>query len=137
MEIITLEDDITVMYVQARSFPEGIMDAHQELNGKMPLSKNRKHFGISRPESGVIRYKAGEEQLQRGEAARVGLKTMTLKKGKYITTTVVNYSRDPSGIRHAFDILLTDPRIDPEGYCVEWYFNDSDVRCMVRLAEKS
>jgi hypothetical protein len=26
-----------------------------------------------------------------------------------------------------------DIDLDPEGYCVEWYFNDRDVKCMIRL----
>jgi hypothetical protein len=29
--------------------------------------------------------------------------------------------------------LLTQPNIDPNGYCLEWYLNGKDVRCMVRL----
>ena len=133
MDPVMFDEDIRVMYVEAASFPEGIMDAHNELHTKIPFSKTRKYFGVSRPENGIIRYKAGAEELQPGEAVRVGMKVITLKKGKYITTTLKNYSRDPSAIRRVFDKLLRDPRIDPQGYCVEWYFNDSDVKCMIRL----
>lgn len=41
--------------------------------------------------------------------------------------------KDISSIDKSFKTLLTDPRIDPEGYCVEWYLNAKDVQCMVRL----
>ena len=30
-------------------------------------------------------------------------------------------------------MLISQPDIDPNGYCLEWYLNDMDVRCMVRL----
>jgi hypothetical protein len=148
MESVTFEEDINIMYVEAKNFPEGIMDAHNELHKKVnekllasqrgvlsTVSENRKYFGISRPENGVIRYKAGAEEVEAGEAVRLGMKSMILKHGKYIATTLKNYLRDPSAIRRVFDKLLMDPRIDLEGYCVEWYLNDSDVRCLVRLKE--
>ena len=48
---------------------------------------------------------------------------------------VKDYVKDITQIQKAFDQLLEHPAIDPEGYCVEWYFNDKDVTCMVRLTE--
>lgn len=43
---------------------------------------------------------------------------------------------DIQRIGNAFEKLLSQPGLDPEGYCVEWYFNDKDIRCMVRLDNK-
>ena len=51
----------------AKSFPEGILEAHQTLHALVPYSQNRKYFGISRPENGNIVYKAAAEELIEGE----------------------------------------------------------------------
>jgi len=39
-------------------------------------------------------------------------------------------------IGETFQKIIADPRIDPQGVCVEWYFNNKDVRCMVRMMEE-
>jgi hypothetical protein len=42
---------------------------------------------------------------------------------------------DIPGIGRTFDKLLKHPRIDPQGYCVEEYVNNTDVRCLVKILE--
>ncbi len=133
METTTLDNDIRVFYVTAESFPDGITDAHHRLHELIPLSKNRKYFGISRPENGVIVYRAAAEELEKGEGEKLKCKTLILKKGKYISLTVSDFEKDIPSIGISFQKLLSQPDIDPEGYCVEWYSNDRDVKCMVRL----
>lgn len=135
MEIITLDKDIPVLYVTAKSFPAGIMEAHEKLHALVPFSNKRKYFGISRPEkeNGSIIYKAAAEELQPDEARKLNLQTMEIRKGKYISRTVKNYAADALLIKSAFENLLKEPGLDPEGYCIEWYVNDTDVKCMIRL----
>lgn len=135
METVFFDNDIKVLYVQATSFPDGIMAAHQKLHGVIPYSTKRKYLGISRPEDGVINYKAGAEELDPGEAEEFKLDTLTLKKGTYTCIDIHNYMKDLQAIGQAFDQLTGLPNIDPQGYCVEWYINDKDVKCMVRMAE--
>ena len=134
METVNFDNDIKVMYVQATSFPDGIMAAHQKLHGVIPYSTERKYLGISRPENGVINYKAAAEVLQSGEAEKLNLATLTLPKGNYVCITINDYMKDLESIGRTFDQLTELPNIDPQGYCVEWYINDKDVKCMVRLA---
>jgi hypothetical protein len=43
--------------------------------------------------------------------------------------------KDIQSIERAFKRLLSYPGIDPQAYCVEWYLDGKDVRCMVRLKE--
>ncbi len=135
MEITKLHNDIIVFYIPAKSFPQGIQEAHQTLHGNMPFSKERKYFGLSRPENGMIRYKAAAEALAQDEPDTVKLKTMTIKKGDYISQIVLKYQEDLQSIDRAFKELLLHPGLDPQGYCVEWYLNDQDVKCMIRLDE--
>ena len=85
METIKLENDITVMYITAASFPAGVLAAHQKLHSLIPFSTERKYFGLSRPEGGdEIVYKAAAEVLESGEAEKLNLETLTIKKGTVI-----------------------------------------------------
>jgi len=136
METYFLENAVSVFYITADSFPAGALAAHQKLHALIPHSSQRRYFGISRPEKGgSIVYRAAAEELNPGEANGLGLETLMLKKGKYVSTVVKNYREDVSAIEKAFSILLKTPHLDPQGYCVEWYLNDKDVQCMVRLTE--
>ena len=136
METITLDNDIKVFYITAKSFPDGIMDAHKKLHALVPFSTDRKYFGISRPEkNGVIVYKAAAEEINQGEAEKLNCETLVLKKGKYICLTITDYMKDIQSIDKSFKKLLSYPDLDPKGYCVEWYLTDKDVKCMIRLKE--
>lgn len=136
MQITTLDQDLQVFHVTAKSFPEGALEAHQKLHAMVPFSKDRNYFGISRPENGPIIYRAAVEQTSPGEAQKYGCELLTLKRGDYVYTMVNDFSKDPRKIEGAFRELLTTPGLDPQGYCVEWYLNDQDaVKCMIRLEQ--
>ncbi len=135
METITQDKDITVMYVTASSFPDGVLAAHQKLHSLIPFSTDRKYFGISRPENGPIVYRAAAEELTPGEAGKLNLGTLVLRKGKYISLIAQDYMKDVQSIERAFEQLLDYPGIDPQGYCVELYISDKDVQCMARLQD--
>lgn len=136
METINLENDIQIMYVTASSFPAGIMDAHKKLHEHITYTPERKYWAVSRPEMvGVIVYRAGAEELEPGEGEKCGLETLTIKKGKYISTTVQDYMSIPQVIAQTFRQLLAQQGLDPRGYCVERYISKEDVQCMVRLED--
>lgn len=136
METIKFENDVTVIYVTATSFPDGVMAAHQKLHSLIPFSTKRKYFGLSRPEGGAgIVYKAAAEVLESGEAEKLNLQTIIIKKGNYISVTLHNYMKDLPAIGNTFQQMIARPDIDPEGYCVEWYLSDKDVQCIVRLKD--
>lgn len=136
MKIIAIDNDIKIFYVQATSYPDGIFDAHQKLHSIVPFSADRKYFGLSRPENEKyeIFYKAGTEEIEVGEAEKYNCETLIIKSGKYVCTTVKGFRNDVLAISKAFQELLTQPDLDPEGYCLEWYSNTAEVvKCMVRL----
>lgn len=132
-ETITFDNDISVICVTADSFPEGITAAYNKLNTLITLS-GRKIFGLSRLENGVIVYKAAAEETAAGEGEKLGLETIVLKKGEYISHTINDFMLNIPSIGESFKELISNPGIDPDGYCVEWYFNNKDVRCMIRMA---
>lgn len=136
MEIFTFDKDITVFYVTATSFPAGIMAAHEQLHTYLPLLHERKHFGLSRPEGneGIV-YRAAAEETYPGEAEKFHCETLVLKKGKYASLYVADFVKNFQEIDQAFRQLLQLPGLDPQGYCVEWYLDNTDVRCMIRLEQ--
>ena len=134
MEKFTLEDDIKVFCETAKSFPDGIMEAHKELESIISCSKQRRYFGISsRNSKGIITYDAAAEEIYQGEAEELGCEKFVIESGQYISLLIENYVSDVSAIVKAFQLLMAYPGIDPQGYCIEWYLNENDVMCMVRL----
>lgn len=135
MEETILNNDIKVLYVTADSFPEGVMDAHKKIREIVPPAPGRRFFGISRPEKDSIVYKAAAEQVTQAEAEQLKLDSLVLKKGRYISSVITDFMNHIPAIGSTFQQLLSSPQIDPEGYCVEWYLNVNDVKCMVRLKD--
>ena len=133
METIILKNEIKVFYVTADSFPDGIMASWEKLHSLIPSPSERKFFGISRPENGAIKYMAAAEELSADEAEKLGCKPFVITEGRYISITIKDYIKDLPNIGKTFEILLSNPDIDPDGYCIEWYIENKDVICMVKL----
>jgi hypothetical protein len=133
MEKYHLDRDLKIFYVTATSFPEGIPAAYDQLSKLVPLNKDRILYGISRPENGPITYRAGVEELYEGEAEKYGCESLILKKGTYISSILKDYMKAPQLIGCEFRDLLDTPGLDPQGYCVEVYLSNVEVRCMVKM----
>ena len=133
MKKYTIDKDITVACVTAASFPAGVMAAHEAVHAKFAADGNRRFFGISHPgKTGNIIYKAAAALLP-GENSD-GLEVFTIKKGIYLSKYIAGFMKDVSQVRTAFQEILQQPGLDPNGYCLEIYEGDNDVRCMVGLA---
>ncbi|MCL5031019.1 MAG: transcriptional regulator [Bacteroidetes bacterium] len=134
MEKYFLEDDIKLICVPAKSFPDGVMEAFERLAKKTSSKNGRNLFGISYPgKDGKIIYKAAANKLFDGEAEELRCESFTVKKGNYNAIFISDFMNNISDISKAFNEILKDPLIDPNGCCVEMYLNEKDVRCMVRL----
>jgi len=133
METFNLANDIKVVYVQADSFPNGIMAAHQKLHSLVPDIKHRRVFGISRPDGAGIIYKAAAELKEADRFNHSDLQIFTIKKGEYLAELITDFMNDVPQIGNTFQKLIRQPDIDPEGYCLEEYINEKDVRCMVGI----
>jgi predicted transcriptional regulator YdeE len=134
MEIKKLDSDIKVFYILAESFPNGVLAAHRKLHSLLPAESGRNFFGISyQNEKGDIIYKAAVEESYPGEAEKYGLETFIIKKGEYACETLIDWVKDESVVGKTFKKLLSDPRIDRNGYCLEMYLNNTDMECMVNL----
>lgn len=131
MENYTIEEDIKVLCITASSFPDGVLAAHQKLHVLFPPNNKRRYFGISRPDGnrGIV-YKAAVEESDEENSE---LEHFTIRKGDYISELIPDFMQDVSQIGKTFEKLLNEPNIDPNGYCLEMYLNETDVRCMVGI----
>lgn len=138
MEHYTLLEDLHIMCVTARSFPDGIMEAFATLEKKLPQAIcERPFFGISKPNAqGTIVYKAGVEAVEMAEGNQYGLETFTLPKGTYLTETLHDFRDNMALIGATFQRLLDTPLLDPSSHCIEWYKGADDVMLMVKLTNK-
>ena len=137
MEIVSFENDIRGMCVTAEFFPEGALAAHQRLHAAVPFSSERGYYGISWPDGkGGITYKAAAQELEVGEAENLGFEIFVVKKGTYLSEQLPDFQKDIPAIGKTFAKLLADPRIDPQGYCLETYSKDAkDMQCLVKLKD--
>lgn len=136
IEEFTLAKDVPVFYVKAKSFPEGIEQAFHQLHKLVSDPENRQYYGLSRPnQQGTIEYFAAVQEVKKNEGKELGCETIVIRHGKYTSTVIRDFHKKMMDIQSAFDKLLKDPKIDPQGYCVEMYLADKDVRCMVRLED--
>ena len=134
METYTIPQNINAVYVQATSFPNGVMAAHKQLHAKVAAGNGRRFFGISYPnEKGGIIYKAAANELHPGEAGELGLETFTIRKGDYISEVLTDWCTQEGKIKDIFQQLLQHAKVARDGYCLEEYINDRDVRLMVTL----
>jgi hypothetical protein len=135
METTTLQNDLLVYCVTASSFPEGVKQAHETLHSLAPFDEKRKYFGLSRPAAdGRILYQAAAAELHQAEFSKHHLETEVISKGEYLYIDVHDYMKDIPAIGNAFQQLIHDSRIDPNGFCIEWYMGMNVCRCMVRMA---
>jgi hypothetical protein len=136
MEKVKLNEDVKVFYIQAKSFPDGVLEAFKKMHSLIEFPPQRRNFGISRPENGQIIYKVAAEELQKGDLEKHKLPQFIISKGVYTGIEIKNFMQDIHQIGKAFNKLLSSPDIDPNGYCIEEYKGINDVFCMVRLKDE-
>lgn len=135
MEKYTLDKDLYLICVRATSFPDGIQAAFQKLEQTDPSIPTRTRYGISHGNKTGIIYWAAVEEAFKGEGYTFGLEQYTIKKGVYATEMLRNIQGKEEQIGRAFDTLLSNPKLDRLGECIEWYKGENEVLCMVRLTE--
>jgi predicted transcriptional regulator YdeE len=134
MEQISFPQNIETIYIEASSFPDGVKAAHEKLHALVPPGNGRRFFGISYPgRDGKITYKAAAETLGPEEAKKLGLDTFTIRKGRYISETLTNWPGREMEIGGIFNKLLDRPAIASDGYCLEEYLDNNELRLMVTL----
>ncbi len=131
---IIIENDIIVCCIRAESFPGGVLAAHQQLHRLIPQKPGRNYYGISYPDvNRKILYKAAVNMLNYDEPDKLNCETDVIRKGKYYGTVLTDFMQNIPAIGNTFEQLLKHPDLDPDGYCLEIYINNTDVQLLVKL----
>ncbi len=133
MELYQVKQDVKVICVEAASFPKGIKEAFDKLNSIIPDMAGRHVFGISKPQNGVIRYRAAASELSTGEGTALGYPTFTIPAGTYLGETLMDWQQNEMMIMSIFNRLVADKRLDGSAHCIEWYKSDTELLCMVLM----
>jgi len=132
MDSYTFQHDVKTFCVTASSFPDGIEEAHTTLHAQLPPNERRSFYGISyNLADGTTIYKAAAEVME--DDGAIELELFIIKNGPYNSFYISDYRKHTDSISQAFELLLQQHEVDPEGYCLEWYINNNDVKCMVPL----
>lgn len=136
MEYRIIEKDELLICQRATSFPDGALAAHQQLHALIGREHPRNYYGLSYPDrNGEIHYFAAATAINMEEIAKYNAIPKTLKAGTYATVFLADFCKDLPQVGNIFQELIALPNIDPEGMCVEYYPNQDDMYCMVRLVE--
>ncbi len=136
MEKYFLDKPVKTFCISAKEFPLGIKAAHEKLHSLLPTTEGRKFYGISwGAGKGQVIYKAAVEELYEGEAEKYGCEIFIIRKGKYISEVLKDWMKNENMVAKTFMQLLSTPGLLQDGYCVEEYLNETDMRCMVTLED--
>jgi hypothetical protein len=136
MESFQLRNDITVFGFEVKTFPDGIGDAFDSLVNKVPDGFGRDYYGISfRDSENKMVYLATAVEKEFGEAEKYQCERYTIKKGDYVTETVWDWRKKTDLIKYVFERLFNSVQGNPTGPCIEWYKDNNEMLCMVRLAQ--
>ncbi len=137
MEKRTIANDITIIYLQAKSFPEGIDEVWREIFKVLPnVEKRTTYFGYSQMQAdGSILYRAGTLLLADDDPKKFS--TMVIPQGLYASRSLENYMEKRDQFGSIFQELLASEGVDQEkAFCLEWYESQTLAHCMVPLREK-
>ncbi|HEX6890955.1 MAG TPA: hypothetical protein VF141_09680, partial [Chryseolinea sp.] len=96
----------------------------------------RDYYGISfRDSENKVVYLATALEKEHGEAEKYECDRYTIKKGYYVTEAVWDWRKKTNLIKHVFERLFNSIQGTPTGPCIEWYKDNNEMLCMVRLAQ--
>ena len=134
METYVFKNDVTAFGFQVKAFPAGIGEAFDALIAMVPEGLNRSYYGLSyMTEGGNVVYIAAVEEKTRGEAEKNNCERYTIEKGTYATVTVTDWRQKTDTIKDVFHEMMQEKNIDHSKPCVEWYKNDDEMLCMLKL----
>lgn len=134
MDSYTFQEDLIVACVTSPNGIEGADDAMATLRSLLSPHERRQFFGIYWPGVDGGTYKAAAT-LTESDSVKQGLGAFTIKNGPYNSFYIKDYKSQPDAVVKAFDMLRNQHEVDPDGYCLEWFVNENDVKCMVPLGK--
>lgn len=134
MEVNDLPKDIRVFGFEVKSFPNGINQAFDTLIKQVSgTGEPRSYYGISTMANGKITYYVTAEEVHEGEAEKYGYQRQVFERGKYLVVTLKNWKQNTNSIKDLCHQLVSDARTDKSKPMIEWYKNDDEMMCMLKM----
>jgi effector-binding domain-containing protein len=133
MEVIAIENDITVFGNLVKDFPAGISAAFDSLMKQLEDGKKRSYYGLSWMEGTKIVYYVLAPEIVKDEGSRLHMKLFTMEKGKYLAVRINDWKKKLSSIAAVFETIMKDERIESGAPCWEWYFSDDEMLCLMKM----
>jgi len=132
MKIYHLQNDQRVFGRLVKRFPEGIGDAFHSLIETIGDDK-RSYYGISKmDDKGSVLYWAAAEEKTAGEAEKYKCERLVIPNGDYVSETVSNWREKTDCIKDVFHEMMKDERADNTKPCIEWYYNNDEMLCLIK-----
>ena len=134
METFVIKKNIEAFGFQVKTFPERIGEAFDSLIAMVPEGLNRSYYGISYMTSdNKVVYIAAVEEKTKSEAERNKCERFIIEQGKYLAVSVKYWRKKTDTIKDVFHGIDKEENIDRSKPCVEWYKNDDEMLCMLKL----
>jgi hypothetical protein len=134
MEKYNMKNDLKVFGVHVKNFPKGIGLAFDSLLEMIPGGFDRSYYGISSmSETGTVVYKAVAEEKFDGEAQKYNCEQDVISKGEYLTVSLKDWRKKTDSIKDIFHEMMKDDRVDKTKPCIEWYKDDNEMMCMLKM----
>ena len=135
MEKLIIENDVKFFGIEVKTFPTGIGEAFDELIKKTgDRAGERNYYGISSVNNdGKMIYKAVTEEKYDGEADKFNYEKDSIEKGEYLYKTLYHWQNKTNLIKDIFSEMMHNEQVDTMKPCVEWYKNDDEMLCMVKV----
>jgi len=136
MKQYNLEHNINVFGIQVHSFPEKIGEAFEQLVKMLHDDYNRAYFGVSWMEAdGSITYIAAAEEKYEGEHSKYPCIQYSIEKGNYLAEVIKDWRKKTDCIKDVFHEMMQDGMASKTGACIEWYKDDDEMLCMIKMAQ--
>jgi hypothetical protein len=124
-------EDITVIGIEVKTFPDGIKEAFESL--MRVFGGDRAYYGVSwMDETNTIRYYAMAKEVFLDEGKQHNYESLTIEKGEYQTEAVHDWLTKTDCIKDVFHNLMANKKPDKLHPCIEWYQSDKEMLCMVK-----
>jgi hypothetical protein len=137
MDTITLKKDVYIFGLEVHDSPEGIGEAFDILVRMVDRDFRRSYYGICEMKAGTCSYKAAAEETFEDEGSLYACDRYIIEEGEYLAVTIRDWRKKTDTIKDVFFEMMRDDRIDRSQPFVEWYKDDDEMICMVKVSKES
>jgi predicted transcriptional regulator YdeE len=126
-------DEKYSLSVKAKSFPEGVKEAFDVLEGKLRSLKGKKFFGVSSKGSGGIEYRACAVSEAEGESFYSGFEMYKIPGGKYATCKIEDWADKLEEIGPLFKEMGKNFNLAESRPLLEFYRSQKELILMMPI----